>query len=140
LARILSAEALATLRILPRSGRIAWVSRSRACFAEPPALSPSTRKISVPAALPAVQSVSLPGRRSLAGRALARHLALLAAALTLFGALGDAVEERPAGRRVGAQPMVEMVAHRAFDEASGLGRGKPLLGLALELRVAQKHR
>ena len=27
----------ATLRILPRSGRIAWVLRSRACLALPPA-------------------------------------------------------------------------------------------------------
>ena len=65
LARILSADALATLRILPRNGRIAWVSRSRACLAEPPALSPSTRKISVPAALSRVQSASLPGSRNL---------------------------------------------------------------------------
>ena len=38
LARILSAVALATLRILPRIGRIAWVLRSRACLALPPAL------------------------------------------------------------------------------------------------------
>jgi len=33
-------------------------------LAEPPALSPSTRKISVSAAFSRVQSVSLPGRRS----------------------------------------------------------------------------
>src|SRR5207302_8062081 len=65
LARILSAEALATLRILPRNGRIAWVSRSRACLAEPPALSPSTRKISVPAALSRLHSASLPLSRTL---------------------------------------------------------------------------
>ena len=50
LARILSAVALATLRILPRIGRIAWVLRSRACLADPPALSPSTMNSSVPAA------------------------------------------------------------------------------------------
>src|SRR5881227_2805964 len=36
-ARILSAVALATLRILPRMGRIACVLRSRACLAEPAA-------------------------------------------------------------------------------------------------------
>src|SRR5260370_192604 len=64
-ARILSADALATFKILPRNGRIAWVSRSRACLAEPPALSPSTRKISVPAAVSRVQSASLPGSRNL---------------------------------------------------------------------------
>ena len=33
-------------RILPRSGRIAWKSLSRACLAEPPAESPSTRNSS----------------------------------------------------------------------------------------------
>src|ERR1041385_3800338 len=44
--RILSIRAFWTLRILPRSGRIAWLLRSRACFAEPPAESPSTRNTS----------------------------------------------------------------------------------------------
>src|SRR6476646_6358138 len=39
LARILSAVAEATLRILPRMGKIAWVLRLRACLADPPALS-----------------------------------------------------------------------------------------------------
>jgi len=64
LARILSAVAEATLRILPRMGRIAWILRLRACLAEPPALSPSTMKISVPSGSSLLQSVSLPGRRS----------------------------------------------------------------------------
>ena len=54
----------ATLRILPRSGSIAWVSRLRACLAEPPAESPSTMKISVPSRASREQSASLPGRRS----------------------------------------------------------------------------
>ena len=40
---ILSMRAFSTLMILPRSGRIAWNERSRACLAEPPAESPSTR-------------------------------------------------------------------------------------------------
>ena len=52
------------MRILPRNGRIAWVARSRACLAEPPAESPSTMKISEPAVPAAEQSASLPGRRS----------------------------------------------------------------------------
>ena len=42
-ASIRSKRAFSTFRILPRSGRIAWMRRSRPCFAEPPALSPSTR-------------------------------------------------------------------------------------------------
>ena len=58
-------EALATLRILPRSGSMAWLSRLRACLAEPPALSPSTMKISVPCLEFMLQSASLPGSRSL---------------------------------------------------------------------------
>jgi hypothetical protein len=32
---------------LPRSGSTAWLARLRPCFADPPALSPSTMKISV---------------------------------------------------------------------------------------------
>src|SRR5215472_14856897 len=118
LARILSADALATLRILPRSGRMAWVSRSRACFAEPPALSPSTRKISVPAALPRAQSASLPGRRNLR--------------VAVFGALDDVLEQQARRRRVGAEPVVEMVLDRVLDEPRRFGRSQALLGLALE--------
>src|SRR6267154_3275936 len=72
----------------------------------------------------------LAGQAQFAGRALARHFALLAPPLPLLGALGDAVEQGPAGRRVGAEPMVEMVAQRRLDEARRLGRGEPLLRLA----------
>jgi hypothetical protein len=61
----LSLPALATLRILPRSGMIAWLARLRACLADPPAESPSTMKISEPSAAVSVQSDSLPGRRDL---------------------------------------------------------------------------
>ncbi len=54
-----------TLRILPRRGRIACRLASRACFAEPPAESPSTMKISRSSTgtfgLSSV-SASLPGR------------------------------------------------------------------------------
>ena len=39
-------EAFSTLRIFPRIGRIAWNWRFLAVFAEPPAESPSTIKIS----------------------------------------------------------------------------------------------
>ena len=61
---ILSEVALATFKILPRKGRTAWVLRSRACLAEPPALSPSTIKISVPSRELWVQSESFPGNRT----------------------------------------------------------------------------
>ena len=42
----LSILAFSTFKILPRIGKIAWKLRSRAVFAEPPAESPSTMKIS----------------------------------------------------------------------------------------------
>src|SRR5438105_992266 len=61
LARILSARAFSTLRILPRSGRIAWNRRSRPALAVPPAESPSTMKISQSEGSRSLQSASLPG-------------------------------------------------------------------------------
>ena len=36
--------------------------------------------------------------------------------------------------------MVEMVAHSVFDKPRGFRRGQPVLGLALELRVADENR
>ena len=36
--------------------------------------------------------------------------------------------------------MVEMVTHGVFDKPRGFRRGQPVLGLALELRVADEHR
>jgi hypothetical protein len=39
---ILSKRAFSTFRILPLIGRMAWNRRSRPCFADPPADSPST--------------------------------------------------------------------------------------------------
>jgi hypothetical protein len=59
--RTLSKRARSTLRILPRNGRIAWFARLRACFAEPPAESPSTRNSSLFAGSRSWQSASLPG-------------------------------------------------------------------------------
>ena len=59
---ILSKRARSTFRILPFSGRMAWVRRSLPCLAEPPALSPSTMKISDRAGSFSWQSASLPGK------------------------------------------------------------------------------
>ncbi len=58
---ILSKRAFSTFRILPRSGRMAWMRRSRPCLADPPALSPSTMKSSHSAGSRDWQSASLPG-------------------------------------------------------------------------------
>ena len=70
--RTLLMRAFSTLMILPRSGRIAWNSRSRASTAEPPALSPSTRKISHWAGSVIEQSASLPGSAVLSSAVLRR--------------------------------------------------------------------
>ncbi len=59
-----AAFACSAFRTLPRSGRIACVRRSRPCFAEPPAESPSTMKSSDEPGSVEEQSASLPGRFS----------------------------------------------------------------------------
>ena len=56
-----STRARSTLRIFPRIGRMACVRGSRACFALPPALSPSTMNSSHSRGSFDEQSASLPG-------------------------------------------------------------------------------
>ena len=81
----------------------------------------------------------LAGEPQFAGRALARQLALLTAPLALLGTFGNAVEKHACGRRIGAEPMVEMILDGTLDQPRRLGGGQPLLGLALELRVADEQ-
>src|SRR6202022_1412521 len=76
----------------------------------------------------------------LAGRTLARQLALLASALALFRPFHNSVEEHPRGCRIGAQPMIEMILDRVLAEPRRLARSEPLLGLTLELGVADEQR
>ena len=64
LSSTLALPACSALSTLPLSGRIAWMSRSRPCLAEPPALSPSTMNSSDSSGLVLSQSWSLPGRFS----------------------------------------------------------------------------
>jgi len=54
-------RAFSTFNILPRSGKIAWNSLFLPCFADPPALSPSTIYNSVFDGSRLEQSASLPG-------------------------------------------------------------------------------
>src|SRR3954451_14594446 len=68
-----------------------------------------------------------------AGRGLALHLALGAAAEALLGALDDRTEQRAAAVHIVGEIMVEMVAHRSLDEARRLEAGEAVLGLALEM-------
>ena len=117
------------------------MSRLRACLAEPPALSPSTMKISVPSRASRAQSESLPGRRSLRVAEFAPDLLLrLSARDTLLRACGHVIEEGRRHARVLAEPELEPIAHRILDQPGRLRRGQPLLGLALELRLAQEER
>ena len=85
LPKILSSLAFSTFKILPRRGRIACVFRSLADLAEPPALSPSSMKISDRDGSFSEQSAHLPGREfdSMAVFLLAKSLAFLAASLAL---------------------------------------------------------
>ncbi len=76
-----ASDALSVFNTLPRSGRIAWRARSRPCFADPPAESPSTMKISLPSLLELVQSLSLPGRLRRVDVALLRDTSACAARL-----------------------------------------------------------
>ncbi len=97
-------------------------------------------KISVPSADWIEQSTSLPGSLKSAGSGLAADL-LLALALEAILGLLDHPFEQPAGLlRARGQPMIEGVAHGGLDYAGGFLGGEPILGLALELGLADKHR
>ena len=70
---ILSKRARSTFRILPFSGRIAWIlARLRPCLAEPPAESPSTMNSSRLRRVRSWQSASLPGSDEMSSAPLRR--------------------------------------------------------------------
>ena len=80
----------------------------------------------------------LAGKPELADRGLAADFLFLAAAHALIGALDDPVEQLLGLGRVAGQPMIEMIAHGRFDDAERLDRRQPVLGLALEFRLADE--
>ena len=82
----------------------------------------------------------LAGQPQLAGRALALEFFLLALALAVFRALDDEIEELPRAVGIRGKPVVEMVLERAVYQPKRLGRGEALLGLALELWLADEER
>src|SRR5262249_44479020 len=82
----------------------------------------------------------LAGKAQLAYRALPFDLLLLAAADSLLRALDHEVEKPVCLRRVGPKPEVERVFDGILDDARGLGGSEPVLGLALEFRLADEHR
>ena len=116
------------------------MARSRACLALPPALSPSTRKISVPSAASRRAVGQLAGQAQLAGRGLARDFLFLPLLQPVFGLIDHEIQQPVGFCRAFRQPMIEMIAHHVFHQALGVGRGKLVLGLALEFRLADEDR
>ena len=91
--RILSALCFCAFNIFPFNGSIACVFLSLPCFAEPPAESPSTKKISDNAGSFSWQSASFPGRpaTSIAFFLRVISLAFFAASLALAASLTFAI-------------------------------------------------
>ena len=127
---------------LPRSGRIAWRARSRPCFAEPPAESPSTTNSSLVIDPGLVQSASLPGRltRPAVGplrttSACAARLASRARADRMMRAtIASAIDWLLFSQCSRPGP------HQAVDRRHHFGIVEAILGLALELRLLDEHR
>ena len=116
------------------------MSRRRPCFAEPPAESPSTMKISDSAASALEQSASLPGRteepRTVLRRTRSRAALAASAALAARRLLEDRAE------RLG--PLLAELGERLADDLrhdrAHLGVAQPVLGLPLELGLAHLDR
>ena len=84
LSKTFSSRAFSAFIIFPLSGRMAWNSRLRPCFALPPAESPSTIKISLTVASRLEQSANFPGSVEIdSADFLVNSLAFLAATLAL---------------------------------------------------------
>ena len=82
----------------------------------------------------------LAGKAQAPRRRLPADLLLFAAAQTFLRAVDDPFEQAVRLLRIAGQPMIEGVAQGALDHARGLGARKPVLRLALELGLADKHR
>ena len=115
--------------------------RSRPCFAEPPAESPSTRNSSESAGSFSWQSASLPGRPAISSAPLRRvsSRALRAASRARAASMIFATIARRL-RRILEQELAEFLGDDRFDDALDLRRDELVLGLRRKLRIGQLHR
>ena len=136
--RILSIRARSTLRILPRSGRIAWNARSRPCLADAAGrvaldeVELAERGIveravgQLARAAPTFSSADFLRVRSRALRAASRARAALTAFSMMARATGGC----------SSRYVAEMLVDDRLDDALDLGVAELGLGLPLELRLA----
>src|SRR6266404_1890509 len=121
------------LMTLPRSGRMAWKSRSRASTAEPPAELPSTRNSSADSGSFDWQSASLPGSEELSSADLRRVRPRAHRRDRL-------VADRARILRVLFQETGKARVDGGLDETLDARIAELRLRLAIELRVAQLDR
>ena len=137
---ILSKRAFSTFRILPLIGRIAWNRRSRPCFAEPPAESPSTMKSSAAGRVALLAVGELAGQAAALERAFAPHeVARLARRFARPRGVDGLVDDALGDRRIFLEERAELVVDDRLDDALHLAVAELGLGLALELRVRNLH-
>src|SRR5918999_1125474 len=116
----------------PRSGRIACFARSRPCFADPPAESPSTMKISLSSRPGEVQSLSLPGSVSRDDVAVFLATSCCAARLPPRSrGEDDAGDDRFGDADIGVQPVLERRTDRRIHGCHRLGVVQTILRLPL---------
>ena len=129
------------LMIFPRSGRIAWKPRSRPCFAEPPAESPSTMKSSRRLGIVDRAVGELARQRLLSSADLRRVTSrALRAAWRARDAAIALLDDLARVGRVLLEELGELRVDGRLDEAGDPRVAELRLRLALELRVLQLDR
>ncbi len=138
---ILSKRERSTFKILPRIGKMAWVSGLRAATAEPPAESPSTMNSSHSFGSRELQSFSLSGIPAPSSADL-RRMALRAslAALRATECRRRLLQHCARFGRVLFEPLGQLVVGNTLHHGPGRNVTELALGLTFELRVPHLHR
>src|SRR3972149_6239629 len=138
---IWSSRAFPPFRIFPFSGRIPWNSRFRPALALPPALGPSTTKISDFAGSRSWQSASLPGRLNPSRSPLRRGgPPRLPRGLSRLCREDRLLEDRLRGLRGLVQELHELLVHAGVHDSLHLGVPQFHLRLPLELGLGNLDR